>query len=66
MTPDQQRKTNAARVVAMFRPSQIEMDNAGHLQRELAFSGWFIRHEALTREVAAWIEMIGMRKEWRA
>ena len=63
MTPEQQRRYSANRVMAMFRPSQVLMDEAGHTKRELDFSRWFIRNEALTREVAGWIENIGMRRE---
>jgi hypothetical protein len=65
MTPEQKRKQATARVMAMFRPSQVLMDENGHVQREIAFSQWFIRNEALTREVAARIGEIGMRRMWR-
>jgi hypothetical protein len=59
MTPEQKRKQATARVMAMFRPSQVLIDEAGHTKREIAFSQWFIRNEALTREVAARIAEIG-------
>lgn len=64
MTPEQKRQESARRVLEMFRPAQLEMDNAQHVDRELRFSAWFLCNAPLTHEVAAQIEAIGQRKEW--
>lgn len=64
MTPEQQRQRAAQTVLRAFRPAQVAMDNASHVDRELKFSQWFIRNPFLTLEVAGLIDSIGMRKEW--
>lgn len=57
------RQDNARRVMQLFRPAQVEMDNAQHFRRELDFSAWFLRNPFTAQAVADWIADVGMRAD---